>query len=380
MAQKKAVFLDRTGYKTPKIDLWEPVVIPKEDIDREVGRLADLDWPENGRRQSIVAHPDWQKLGVGPGLQPGIRVSLEVLRPGEQSAPIRHNSTQLNFCIGGSGHSIVNGKRIGFGQYDVWNFPSMVTYWHVNDGKDVQVRLSYSNSPLLEKMNVHIVDEAPPPLIGAVGGTEPAADLAEADGGTDKREVNPYGTFQLNDDGAWLMPYETLINPEAVDSKALHWPWQDVKRELDKLQALGKDYAGRRLYLLFNPMTGRFNGTTPSFFGTMTVRPPKIVDRPHRHVSAAINYYFSGHGRSTVEGKVYEWKAGDLMLSAPGWAVHNHASYDEPVYELTVQDQPLNLGMESLLWQEDLKHPWSVLGANVGFETNVEQVKSALGE
>ena len=186
-----------------------------------------------------------------------------MLRPGEQSAPIRHNSTQLNFCIGGSGHSIVNGKRIGFGQYDVWNFPSMVTYWHVNDGKDVQVRLSYSNSPLLEKMNVHIVDEAPPPLIGAVGGTEPAADLAEADGGTDKREVNPYGTFQLNDDGAWLMPYETLINPEAVDSKALHWPWQDVKRELDKLQALGKDYAGRRLYLLFNPMTGRFNGTTP---------------------------------------------------------------------------------------------------------------------
>ena len=118
MAQKKAVFLDRTGYKTPKIDLWEPVVIPKEDIDREVGRLADLDRPENGRRQSIVAHPDWQKLGVGPGLQPGIRVSLEVLRPGEQSAPIRHNSTQLNFCIGGSGHSIVNGKRIGFGQYD----------------------------------------------------------------------------------------------------------------------------------------------------------------------------------------------------------------------------------------------------------------------
>ncbi len=100
------------------------------------------------------------------------------------------------------------------------------------------------------------------------------------------------------------MPYETLINPEAVDSKALHWPWQDVKAELDKLTALGKDYVGRRLYLLFNPMTTRFNGTTPSFFATMTVRPPKIVDRPHRHVSAAINYYFHGSGRSTVEGKV----------------------------------------------------------------------------
>ena len=79
----------------------------------------------------------------------------------------------------------------------------------------------------------------------------------------------------------------------------------------------------------------------------MTIRPPKIVDRPHRHVSSAINYYFQGSGRSTVAGNTYEWKAGDLMLSAPGWAVHNHASYDEHVYELTVQDQPLNIAMET---------------------------------
>jgi gentisate 1,2-dioxygenase len=42
-----------------------------------------------------------------------------------------------------------------------------------------------------------------------------------------------------------------------------------------------------------------------------------------------------------------------------------------------VQDQPLNIVMESLLWQEDLKHPWSVLGADVGFETNKEQVSVA---
>ena len=90
-----------------------------------------------------------------------------------------------------------------------------------------------------------------------------------------------------------------------------------------------------------------------------------------------MNYYFHGTGRSTVEGKVYEWKAGDLMLSAPGWGVHNHASYDESVYELTVQDQPLNIFMESLLWQESLKKPWSVLGANSGFETNAAELLEA---
>jgi gentisate 1,2-dioxygenase len=166
------------------------------------------------------------------------------------------------------------------------------------------------------------------------------------------------------------MPYETLIDPVAVESRGLHFPWRAVKEHLDKLDALGERYRGRRLYLLYNPATGRTNGTTPSFFATMCLRPPGIVDRPHRHAAAAINYYFAGRGRSQVEGRVYEWKAGDLMLSAPGWAIHNHASYDEPVYELTIQDSPLHIAMESLLWHEDLAGPMRVLGASRGFETN----------
>jgi gentisate 1,2-dioxygenase len=58
------------------------------------------------------------------------------------------------------------------------------------------------------------------------------------------------------------------------------------------------------------------------------------------------------------------------MLSAPGWGVHHHASHDEPVYELTMQDSPAHIASESLLWQEDLKRPAAVLGAEHGFETN----------
>jgi gentisate 1,2-dioxygenase len=161
-----------------------------------------------------------------------------------------------------------------------------------------------------------------------------------------------------------------------VASKPLHWEWNKVKGELDKLAELGKDYVGRRLYLMYNPKTGPTNGTTPNFFATITIRPPKIVDRPHRHVSASINYYFKGCGRSTVDGIVYEWKAGDLMLSAPGWGVHNHASYDESVYELTIQDQPLNIMMESILWQESLKEPAVILGMEKGFMTNRKKGES----
>jgi gentisate 1,2-dioxygenase len=356
-------FLDRSGGTPVAPTLWPAVVIPKEVIDAEVQRLASLPRPANGRRRSLIAHPD-NKLSHG--LAPGIEVALDVLLPGERTVPYRQNSTQINFVIRGGGHSVIGGKRFNVKLHDVWNTPSMHAYWHGNDGSDLLVRLTYSNAALLEMMNIHYVEENPP-----------AAEAVKHEEQTEedkKRRLSPYGTFKLTEEGAFLMPYESLINPPAVESKALHWPWDKVKPELDKLEALGKDYVGRRLYLLYNPMTGRTNGCTPSFFATMTIRPPKIVDRPHRHSSAAINYYFHGTGRSTVEGKVYEWKAGDLMLSAPGWAVHNHASHDDYVYELTVQDQPLTIAMEALLWQESLKLPMAVLGQQEGFGTNKAMV------
>lgn len=362
MTEQKARFIDRTGTAALLPELWPALVIPKADIDAEIERLAGLPPPANGRRTSLVVHPSAQEPGLG--LAPGIRVAIDVLNPGEQTQPIRHNSTVVNFCIRGRGYAVVAGKRIQFEQYDAWNTPSMSTYWHVNDSHDLQVRLTYSNAALLEKMKVHVVDEHPP-----------EAGLTAAPAVTDPAQSSSVGTFRLTEDGAYLMPYEQLINPPAVTSKPLHWPWKMVREHLDKLQALGAAYAGRRLYLLYNPATGRTNGTTQNFFATITIRPPGIVDRPHRHTSAAINYFFAGRGRSIVEGQTYEWKAGDLMLSAPGWGIHHHASLDEPVYELTIQDSPLNIAMESLLWQEDLQKPPAVLGAQQGFATNRTQLQ-----
>ena len=365
MAETTALVIDESGAEASADESnsraadWPPVLITRETINQEIERLADLPRPDNGRRQVQFVHPSANP--DAPGLNPGVRLSMEVLLPGEETTPIRHNSTQVNFCIRGAGSTIVAGKQIDFGQYDVWNHPSYLPYRHVNNSDKLHVRFTYSNAPLLEMLKVHLIEHNPP-LTGTVNDVKKETNT--------NRGASPYGTFPIDDDGALLMPYEILISPPAVESKALHWPWEIVKENIDKLTALGKDYIGRRLYLMYNPMTGRSNGTTPSFFATITIRPPNIIDRPHRHVSAAINYYFRGSGYSIVEGERYEWRAGDLMVSAPGWAVHNHASYDEPVYELTIQDQPLHIMMESLLWQESLKQPASILGSSVGFSTN----------
>jgi gentisate 1,2-dioxygenase len=353
-------FTDVSGWSSSgEPDYWAPIIFRGAAIDAEIDRLIALRAPQNGRRSSLFTHP--RAPHEFPSLAPGIRVALNVLLPGEATAPVRHNSTMVGFGLRGNATVTVGETTHPVGRYDGWNHPSWRAHTAVNDGDEPFVWLTYSNAPLLEKMNVHLVEDLDA-MPTTVAGSE-----AEA---VDERRVSPFGTFELAD-GAFLMPYETLIDPPSLPSPALRWPWADVKEHLDRLEALGDTYIGRRLYLMYNPLTGRTNGTTPSFFATITIRPPAIVDRPHRHVSAAINYFFRGSGWSRVGGQRYEWGAGDLMLTAPGWMIHHHASDpDDRVYELTVQDQPLNIAMESLLWQEDLKRPARVLGAESGFATN----------
>ncbi|HLI24245.1 MAG TPA: AraC family ligand binding domain-containing protein [Acidimicrobiales bacterium] len=358
-------FVDRSGATSPAIEdgIWPPLVVPAQQIAAEVDRLCAIPRPPNGRRAAMVVHPLAEEPGLG--LAPGIRVTLEVLLPGERTSPVRHNSAQVCFCIEGSGFSVVGGRKIAFERYDVWNTPALTTYFHENDTGARHVRLTYSNAPVLEKLHVHFVDEQPPEV----------SPLKQAPSQTALAQHPVSHLFQVGEQGPLLMSYERLINPEVVEQPVVHWPWAQVKGELDKLMSLGPAYRGRRLYLLYNPATGRTNGTTNSFFATMTVRPPGIVDRPHRHASAAINYFFSGSGWSRVAGRRYEWSAGDLMLTAPGWAIHNHASNDAPVYELTIQDSPMHIALDSLMWQEDLKLPPRLLGSQRGFDTNRETVE-----
>lgn len=364
MAETTALVIDQSGAETiagpeelrPAED-WPPVLITRETINAEIERLADLRVPYNGRRQVQFIHPNADPKT--PGLNPGIRLTMEVLLPGEETVPVRHNATQVNFCVRGGGRTIVSGKQIAFKRYDVWNHPSYVPYRHVNDQNDLQVRFTYSNAPLLEMLKVHLVEDNP----------RLAASINVVANGNEEAHHNaePDGTFAIDDDSALLMPHEIMISPPTVESKALHWPWEIIER---KLAAFDKGEVGRSQYLLYNPMTGRSNGTTPNFSATMTIRPAETVDQPQRRVSAAINYYLRGSGYSIVEGKRYEWRAGDLMVSAPGWAVHNHASYAEPVYEFSIQDQPVHIMMESLLCQENLQSPAAILGTSVGFATN----------
>jgi hypothetical protein len=121
-------------------------------------------------------------------------------------------------------------------------------------------------------------------------------------------------------------------------------PKEAIDEEAERLANLLEAANGRRVSRIANPLTGVGEDLAPGIDVSISVLKPGERTTPR--------------------------KKGDLMLSAPGWAVHNHASHEEDVYKLTVQDSPLNIWMGSLLWQESLDQPIELLGAAQGFTTN----------
>lgn len=353
--------LDMSGVSAASPEPWAPVKITRAEIEAEIDRLRAAPRPANGRRVSRIVHSSATAPGLG--LAPGISVTIEVLNPGEETTPLRENAHRVEIGIVGSGRIEVDNGEIALAHLDVANLPSMKPFRFRNDTSQVWARLSYSNAALLEKLGVHYAEDLPETWRPAPDATPTGTT------GTDEQTAYTRSTapdIPIGDQGARLRGYEFLVDIEVVDSRALHWPWAEVASHLSQTAGDGK----RTIMALYNPATQRRQGATHSFFVTATAMPggrsPRPRGRGHRHSSVAINYHFAGSGVSTVNGQDISWEAGDLLLSAPGWLEHAHYEGPDGLAVYTVQDHPLHIGMESLVWQEKMDGPVLALGSEAG--------------
>lgn len=345
------------------------VIISKEEIDSEVERLANAECSFNGRRESMVVHTLDNEQGFG--LIPGVDVTLSVLKPGEKTRPRRLNATQVAMCIRGQGISTAKGRISKVEKFDVWTMPSMGVHTIENTGDELFVCLIYSNAPLLRKLEMFYVEEEDQ----LPEGSEKPVRKDQPENPSRSKDIMP--PIELGEYGEKLLSYEYLIDLNVVEHLSLHWPYLEVAKHLDRVRKIEQGYLGRRLYVLYNPATENRNGTTPSLFATIAAYGENIVDKPHRHSSASINYIMKGSGYSKVDGQRMDWKAGDLHLSAPAWTIHGHASGPEGAEILTIQDHPFHIANDSLIWQEDLRGPVLNLGSENGFQTNISDYLSS---
>ncbi|MEJ2860720.1 hypothetical protein [Actinomycetospora flava] len=356
-----APLVDVSGAAASTPRPWTPLKVSRAEIEAEIERLAAAPRPANGRRGSRIVHPSATAPGLG--LAPGVAVTIEVLNPGEETTPLRENAHRVEIGILGSGRIEVADSHVDLAHLDVANLPSMQPFRFRNDTGEVWARLSYSNAPLLEKLGVHYAEDlpltwAPSPAHAPAPATQDSEKVAYT------RATAP--DIAIGDRGARLRGYEFLVDVEVVESRPLHWPWAEVSSHLSSEVGDGK----RTIMALYNPATQRRQGATHSFFVTATAmpagRPPRRRGPGHRHSSVAINYHFAGSGVSTVDGVDIAWEAGDLLLSAPGWLEHAHYEGPDGLAVYTVQDHPLHIGMESLVWQEKMDGPVLALGSEAG--------------
>lgn len=367
-SESTARFVDLRAETARPNDLWPVAIMRAGDIEQELERLTEGEPGDDGRRESLVVHPS--SVEPGRGLAPGTDVTFGVLLPGEETRPRRRNAVDFAIGLSGVGHVTISDTTHTIGARDAWITPTMRPVTIANTGDEPFRYLVYSDAPLLAKLEVYY-EEFNPPLprtdTGIVAGSPIDSPPRRV------KDLRP--PIPLREGGGMLMTYEHLVDPDFSNSLPILWRWDEVVEHADEVRRLGTHYSGRPLFCLYNPATERRNGTTATMFATWAFYPPDKIDSPHRHSSSAVNYIAEGSGWSIVNGVRIEWSAGDIMLSAPGWAPHGHASGPDGTVILTVQDHPLQIAAESLIWQENLTDaPIVSLGTDIGFQTNLAEV------
>jgi gentisate 1,2-dioxygenase len=81
---------------------------------------------------------------------------VQMLRPGERTLPVRQNASLLVAPFEGKGHSVVDGQRFDWKQFDTLAVPGGAWYEHVNDSDREPVFLFVaSDEPTLKKLDLY---------------------------------------------------------------------------------------------------------------------------------------------------------------------------------------------------------------------------------
>jgi gentisate 1,2-dioxygenase len=160
-----------------------------------------------------------------------------------------------------------------------------------------------------------------------------------------------------------ILGYADLLKPAWRPLRPQRWPWRAIEDALAPMDNGDPEYHGRRVIMLYDPVTGQAQGTVGRILMFAGIIAAGEIHPPHRHTSVAINYWTAGHGFSVIDGDRIDWEAGDLVLT-PAWSGHGHANDgDETVWGVVVHDTPLLYELGVLLWQEVLDGTIARLGA-----------------
>ena len=123
------------------------------------------------------------------------------------------------------------------------------------------------------------------------------------------------------------LAFEQLRSPAPgqAPTEAVHFPADEISRQIDLLYAVGRgqDIAGSAL-IFSSTRQEAIRNVLPTLTVAMNSLPPGVSQRPHRHNSVAVSLVIHGDGcHSVVDGQRKDWSPWATTVTPPT-AVHSH--------------------------------------------------------
>ncbi|MET3916956.1 gentisate 1,2-dioxygenase [Variovorax sp. OAS795] len=225
--------------------------------------------------------------------------SIQVILPGEIAGNHRHTANAFRFIMrGGGAMTTVNGERYPMNEGDLVLTPSMMWHDHEYHGDSPMVWLDVLDISLMRAMNATFF--------------EPAGALQQ------QVDTVPDSSWRRYGSGLMSPPGEC---PRGSMNPLLAYPRAIAQAALEQAAGLPADPFDDVVLEYRNPTNG---GPAMSTMGMrlQTLR-PGVHTQARRHTGSKLYYVMQGRGTTIVDGRTYDWSAGDFLAINP-WAWHEH--------------------------------------------------------
>jgi gentisate 1,2-dioxygenase len=315
-----------------------PVVRPKEQLavahlwkSDEVQRLLKMsEAVKLGERRMLrfinPGTPDWKYV------TPTLSVSIQHILPGEFAIPHRHTANAIRFFLRGKSYTTVEEDKCEMERGDLIVTPGWEWHDYGNEGNEPGVWIDALDLPLVQYLD----------SCGYLRSLEEEIGYELAD--VARLPVRRSGISEQRYSAVGLRPL-TQTAGSSKRAGLIHYRWANTLAALTRLAKHESSPFDDVMMEYVDPATG--GSVYPTFSCCIQMIRPGIRTLAHRQASCAVYYVFEGQGQSVIDGRVYEWSAGDFFV-VPFHFWHEHANTGkEPAILFSLQDFPLmkNIGI-----------------------------------
>lgn len=300
----------------------QPKVWKFDRIKQLMMEAGDVITAEEAERRVLVLE--------NPGMPGKSRVTnslfagIQLILPGEVADVHRHVASAIRFVLDGEGaYTAVEGEKTMMSHGDFIITANWAPHDHGNPGKQPVMWLDVLDMPTINHFETSFAEHF----------DEKMQKANFEDGDSFER----YATGVLPDG----MPAVTNRSP------VINYPYSKMRPILERLKKTGdidKRHGARVRYA--NPING--GPVLPTMGANLALFPKGFNGEPYRSTDGTVFVCAEGKGRTTIDGKDYEWGVNDVFV-VPPWKRYQHHA-DEDAVLFSISDKPAQQALG--IWRE----------------------------